>query len=294
MAEPIQTKIQRYYALIVPTNNQSGPNTRYKSWEWCHDAFLKQRQSQKPDIDLLSLHLAFYLASWGMYRGSSFLLQMDYKAHINAVKIILDKSYSDLWNYDPSSHNAISIVDANDLIFGSCKGVYWKIKKSYPPATPTDTLVTKILMGTFACIPAFDRFLKNGIVQCIKAKSNGINSKIGGYTLSSSIEKINNGNATGTDTFKALATFAKNHHQSFMLSGASYPLMKCVDMYFWQVGFEMNMAQSLINKKNSFGTKKSIYQRATNLGLVKQGSNPTSLTQKDFLRVSGDIKNLNI
>ena|GEM_PF-3697414 len=56
----------------------------------------------------------------------------------------------------------------------------------------------------------------------------------------------------------------------------------------------MNMAQSLINKKNSFGTKKSIYQRATNLGLVKQGSNPTSLTQKDFLRASGDIKNLNI
>ena len=40
-------------------------------------------------IDFLSLHLGFYLASWGMMRGSTELLDKDYKIHIPAVKVIL-------------------------------------------------------------------------------------------------------------------------------------------------------------------------------------------------------------
>jgi len=42
----------------------------------------------------LALHLGFYLASWGMYRGSTGLLQKDYQIHIEAVSII--KNYYDL------------------------------------------------------------------------------------------------------------------------------------------------------------------------------------------------------
>ena len=36
----------------------------------------------------------------------------------------------------------------------------------YPSAvTVTDTLVTKILMGTLGCTPAYDRFLKAGLEE---------------------------------------------------------------------------------------------------------------------------------
>lgn len=59
-------------------------NGRYRSWEHCYSHFIKARGSQEIDYDYLSLQLAFYLASWGMYRGSSFLLQKDYKVHIPA------------------------------------------------------------------------------------------------------------------------------------------------------------------------------------------------------------------
>lgn len=38
---------------------------RYRSWDICYNAF-----NSKVETDNLSLHLAFYLASWGMYRGS--------------------------------------------------------------------------------------------------------------------------------------------------------------------------------------------------------------------------------
>ena len=59
-------------------------NHRYLSWEHCYEAFGNPNNS----IDYLALHLAFYLASWGMYRGSTELLQKDYKIHIPVVEYI--------------------------------------------------------------------------------------------------------------------------------------------------------------------------------------------------------------
>lgn len=65
---------------------------RYLSWQHCYNAFILNRSNvDENTFDYLALHLAFYLASWGMYRGSSFLLQKDYKVHIPIVKIIMEK-----------------------------------------------------------------------------------------------------------------------------------------------------------------------------------------------------------
>lgn len=59
-------------------------NGRFHSWEHCYKCFHDARTGSFHDDDYLSLQLAFYLASWGMYRGSSFLLQKDYKVHNEA------------------------------------------------------------------------------------------------------------------------------------------------------------------------------------------------------------------
>lgn len=61
-------------------------NGRFRSWEHCYSHFMRARNQSEVDHDYLSLQLAFYLASWGMYRGSSFLLQKDYRVHIPIVK----------------------------------------------------------------------------------------------------------------------------------------------------------------------------------------------------------------
>ena len=71
---------------------------RYRSWEHCYAQFYETRQNpEKANVDNLSLHLAFYLASWGMYRGSSFLLQYDYTIHTSVVKEILKPEYNKLF-----------------------------------------------------------------------------------------------------------------------------------------------------------------------------------------------------
>lgn len=73
---------------------------RYMSWRHCYNAFVENRNdADEKMFDYLALHLAFYLASWGMYRGSSFLLQKDYKVHIPVVRILLEKNMILLWRY---------------------------------------------------------------------------------------------------------------------------------------------------------------------------------------------------
>jgi hypothetical protein len=59
---------------------------------------------------LACLHLSFYLASWGLYRGSSFLLWKDYLVHHDMVNRIL--SLQHLRNIDFSKQCAAEIDGA--------------------------------------------------------------------------------------------------------------------------------------------------------------------------------------
>ena len=65
---------------------------RYKSWEFCYKYFhkiFKKNKINEKERDYASLMLAFYLASWGMYRGSSFLFKdYTYTIHKKAIDIL--------------------------------------------------------------------------------------------------------------------------------------------------------------------------------------------------------------
>ena len=152
-------------------------NGRFRSWEHCYLQFSYARKKETPDYDYLSLHLAFYLASWGMYRGSSFLLQKDYKIHISVVKEILKKKYDVLDGIESQQYyvenTMILLMDLAKKITEYYKPI-WKTVKEAESNKFSDTLVTKILMGTLACVPAYDRYFVAGV------RNQGIAS--GGFT----------------------------------------------------------------------------------------------------------------
>lgn len=148
-------------------NLKAGENGRYRSWEHCYSYFIKGRSSKEIDYDYLSLQLAFYLASWGMYRGSSFLLQKDYKVHIPVVKELLSKKYDALAGIEcidfrkESNQRLLHDIDLfleqyYDKIRREVKAQELKNQLSF-------TLITKILMGTLGCVPAYDRYFIAGI-----------------------------------------------------------------------------------------------------------------------------------
>ena len=82
LAEAIHAGYECYDSM------EDDPHHRYLAWEYCHEAFRLNRRPQiDATIDYLCLHLAWYLASWGMLRNS-FLMQKDYKIHADVVRLI--------------------------------------------------------------------------------------------------------------------------------------------------------------------------------------------------------------
>lgn len=142
-------------------------NGRYRSWEHCYSHFIKARGSQEIDYDYLSLQLAFYLASWGMYRGSSFLLQKDYKVHIPVVKELLNEKYDVLAGIDcigfKDDSNQKLLQDINSFLEQYYDKIRHKVKEQELKNQLSFTLITKILMGTLGCVPAYDRYFIAGI-----------------------------------------------------------------------------------------------------------------------------------
>lgn len=185
-------------------------NHRFLSWEHCYSFFLNNKENLKDDasIDLATLNLAFYLASWGMYRGSSFLLQYDYKIFIPIIKeLFKENKFNDLYekpDWD-KTQNAVNIITEKP-----------------PFDKSTETLITKILMGIFGCVPAFDRFFKEGY-KIFQGKNISFNNK--------GFEKI----------LEIYQKLDEKYWEKFKLTShlnLSYPKMKIIDMAFWQYGFD--------------------------------------------------------
>jgi hypothetical protein len=219
----------------------TGGITRFRSWEHCYFAFAKYRKQKEEgerltgkDFDYLSLHLAFYLASWGMYRGSCFVLHKDYKIHRPVVEALFEKDYTGLWAI--KSEDYLKNEDKIDTVIGLSNrlkyyyepirsGVYESLEKSNnaPEKGVSDTLITKILLGTLGCVPAYDRFFKSGV----------INARIASGTFNSnSILALSKYYAVNRDDFGKLIAFVYEKQRM------KYPQMKILDMCFWQIGYE--------------------------------------------------------
>jgi hypothetical protein len=191
---------------------------RLRSWDHCYGFF----QKGPDDNECACLHLAFYLASWGMYRGSSFLLQKDYFVHSDAVKKLRETKRSSLnaLSFDEYSKNE---QDIRKKLFHliDC------IKTLYNPEYVTDTLATKILLGTLGCTPAYDQFFVAGL------RSRGL-----------PFSNLNQKN------FTAMMSWCLDHRREFERAQNEiqtkirvatrykfkYPIMKIIDMYFWKIG----------------------------------------------------------
>ena len=150
---------------------RNAPHSRWLSWEHCFAQFatvfedLKSGRRAAKDIDdsqvdYLSLHLAFFLASWGMMRGSTMLLQKDYKVHRPLVEKLL--AYSDLYGKDLSDFREPQTFERfaalHEDVAGHC-GQFVKAKDG----RASDTLLGKIMMGTLGIAPAYDDFVKKAV-----------------------------------------------------------------------------------------------------------------------------------
>lgn len=183
--------------------------TRYKSWEHCYNAF-KTYRHDKDRIELLCLHLSCYLAIWGMLRNSA-LINYDYLIHKEFVEQISDTKYDKLYS---ENFRDINLV----------KEIVNLINDAYPNTiSKTDTFITKILLGIFGSIPAYDRYFKRAVTSY---------NICGGNFNEKSLMDLYSYYEMYFDEFEKL-------RQQFLEEGVYYTPMEMIDMCFWQLGFDM-------------------------------------------------------
>jgi hypothetical protein len=138
------------------------PGERYASFDYCFNYFQSFREAGKTSelaaparLEMSCLQLGFYLASWGMLRGSSFLLQKSLQAYepvINAIATMDDG----VWEIDAHCYS-----EANITMLLKCRDVL--VREFGRQYKPSDTLVTKVMLGVFGNVPAFDIFVKRAL-----------------------------------------------------------------------------------------------------------------------------------
>lgn len=131
-------------------------SSRYTSFDYCYNYFYSFYQENKlPQLDsnenlqISCMQIYSFLASWGMLRGSSYLLRkMSLAYFVPLIKVIANADPR-LWEIDVPSYNEDSIkmiLKIKDDIINAL-GIENK---------PSETLVTKIMIAVFASVPAID------------------------------------------------------------------------------------------------------------------------------------------
>jgi hypothetical protein len=212
----IESRIHAYFG------KRGGAHHRYRSWEHCYQFFQQVGPSglAKHRQDA-AMQLGFYLASWGMYRGGSFLLQRAYTVHLAAIDCLSDPRWSRLWSceFGASDDDEKKVGDIVEL--RNCIGAAYK-----PFGVPTDTLATKIMLGTLGCSPACDRYFIIGFTaedHSFSCFNQQFVKRVLGFC---------------GENLSALRRAQTKIERSV---DARYPLMKLVDMYFFQSGWERSI-----------------------------------------------------
>ena len=200
----------------------SHPENRYTSFDYCYNYFLTTVDLTK-DIEKSCLALGFYLASWGMLRGSSFLLQKSTKHFEQTVRYISDLDRS-VWKIDVDNYN--------DHTIQTILTIYKEIKECLIHNGNADlTLTTKVLLGVFGFLPAFDNNFCNTfrVIACGQCGFRRVNEK--SLTI---IQKFYEANMNVIDNM------AKQTFTTDFITGRktkiNYPKAKIIDMYGFTVG----------------------------------------------------------
>ena len=143
-------------------NRGKKPDERYASFDFCYNyfySFYKEKRlpelANNENLQTSCLQLGFYLASWGMMRGSSFLLEKSVRNFRELITCI-SKMDTRLWEIDVDDYN-----DENISILLDCKQQI--INSLGEKNNPSDTLITKIMLGVFANVPAFDTYFRKSL-----------------------------------------------------------------------------------------------------------------------------------
>lgn len=139
------------------------------------------------------------------------------------IKVLLRKQFKDCWSLDKNFANAKDNNNIIKKVITLKDGLEKAIKDEGLKNNNLDTLISKILLGTMGCTPAYDEYFKKGVKKYFK-KTYGIQT-FGKRSLEKLIGFYKD-NKTSINEIKIKTKDKKT----------PYPIMKKLDMFFWGAG----------------------------------------------------------
>jgi len=153
----LEANLRRYLDGASATSGRK-PDARYTSFDYCFNYFQSFRESgnlaglaSAESIQISCLQLGFYLASWGMLRGSAELLQKSVRHFVPLIEAIASTELS-VWEIDANRYtesNIEALLALAHTVRQTNRGM-------------SDILVTKVMLGVFGSVPAFDTNFRRG------------------------------------------------------------------------------------------------------------------------------------
>jgi hypothetical protein len=222
--------VRKYRKWATP--EKGGDYPRYFGWDqlWTHVQEVGGLPGMvaEENLERSSLQLAFFLAVWGMFRGSGRLGSQNLEFYKDLLVHLHTETSPEFWSLDLRDFDRADraeyrrakklLKEANRaLVCFQAGGVTW-----------TDTLKTKVLLGLWGQVPALDRFVLTGFYYFNKEFEGAISPY---RRLSPRL-------------MASLAEAARDHawpldHQLSPDGGIEYPPGKVIDMAFWQYGYKI-------------------------------------------------------
>ena len=146
----ITSNVERF--LCADPAGQGSSGGRERSWDFCFNYFQDQPEPTR-DLELSCLQLGYYLASWGMLRGSSYLLQKTNSSHYAKTIAVIQAANPRLRGVDADRYHQSEV---RALLLETYSDLY---KALLPTGREGATLVSKVMMGVWGVLPSFDTFL---------------------------------------------------------------------------------------------------------------------------------------
>ena len=215
--------------------------SRYASFDYCFNYFQHFRThdniesiANEDNLENSVLQLGLYLASWGMYRGSTALLRHSSHALIPVIKIIAG-THPSIWAIDVPDYG--SKLDKLTALYEEIgKALHFPLIKTGKAKVqrPSHILVTKIMLGVFGNTPAMDDFfcrgfdLSVGLGDFQKTKEKVVNAW-------KEILEIYEQNKKELNSYAIHSLpFGTRQERIF-----KYPVGKLIDMAYFQRGNEL-------------------------------------------------------
>lgn len=207
-----------------PEVDRAVGDRRERSWDFCFTHFQRHPRPTEA-MELSCLHLGYYLASWGMLRGSSYLFRTTNVLHYERAVEVIERYNPRLRGFDVDRYRDAGQVQV--LTDG------WTDLRHalIPDRVAGVTLVSKVMMGVWGCIPSFDTYF----VRTFRG-------------LSETTTERRAWNAVRPATLALLADVCQKHQVEIDAVRARYPVWdmtggpgdavmpraKVLDIYGWQ------------------------------------------------------------